>query len=130
MKKTNKYTYVYMPLGMLLGISFGIIIYGIPSGNIALGVALGICLGMCLGIAIGAAKDAKINKQLEEFGYTVKSVSQTPDGYDLTVTDKSGADSAVPISSQTQAHEKFKPGDLVYLSGSKVEQAYRSGEGE
>lgn len=125
MKKTNKYATMFMPLGMLFGLTLGISVYGILFDNVALGTSMGISLGLCLGLGIGAAKDAKINKQLEEFGYTVKAVNQTPDGYDVIVTDKNGGENAVPVSEKIQLHEKFKPGDPVYLSGTNIEQAYR-----
>ncbi len=121
MKKTNKYTVMYMPLGMVLGLAFGILIYGIPSGSIAVGMSIGIGVGLCFGVAIGAAKDAKINKQLEEFGYTVKEVNKTDDGYDLIIRDKNGSERAMPISEKTQAKERFKPGDSVYV-GTGVEK--------
>ena len=126
MKKTNKYTNLYMPTGMMLGIVFGMLAYGAAFGNVAIGMCLGISIGMCLGVGIGSAKDAKINKQLEEFGYTVKSVEKTEDGYDVILTDKNGGESAVPIGEKKLNKEKFKPGDLVYLDGGSVEQAYPS----
>ncbi len=124
MEKTNKYTVMYMPLGMVFGLSLGILMYGIPLGSVAVGMSIGIGVGLCFGFAIGAAKDAKINKQLEECGYRVKSVTETPDGFDIVVSDKNGAESAYPISQPTQKREKFVPGDYVYISGSNVTQAY------
>ncbi len=127
MKKTHKYTNLYMPLGMLYGIVFGMLTYGIALDSIGIGISLGICIGMCLGVGIGSAKDAKINKQLEEYGYTVRSISETPDGYDVIISDKHGGEKAVPVSRKALVHEKFKPGDLVYLSGSRIEQAYPAG---
>lgn len=127
MKKTNKYTILYMPTGMMLGIVFGMLTYGVMFDNIGIGMCLGISIGMCLGMGVGEAKDAKINKQLEEFGYTVKSVEKTEDGYDVILTDKNGGESAVPIVEKKLNKEKFKPGDLVYLHGSNIEQAYTQG---
>ncbi len=126
MKKTNKYTILYMSTGMMLGIVFGMLAYGAAFDNVAIGMCLGISIGMCLGVGVGSAKDAKINKQLEEFGYTVKSVEKTEDGYDVILTDKNGGESAVPIGEKRQLKEKFKPGDVVYLDGGSVEQAYPS----
>ena len=111
MKKTNKYTNLYMSTDMMLGIVFGMLAYGAAFDNVGIGMCLGISIGMCLGMGIGSAKDAKINKQIQEFSYTVKSVEKTEDGYDVILTDKNGGESAVPI---------------VYLDGGSVEQAYPS----
>ena len=125
-KKTNKYTCLYMSLGMAFGLCFGMLTFS-ALDNIGVGMCFGIGLGLCFGSGIGAGKDAKINKQLEEFGYTVKAINPTPDGYDLIISDKNGMESAVPISPKTLRTEGFKPGDAVYLENGKAEQAFGKG---
>ena len=124
MKKTNKYTSLYMSTGMALGLVFGMPTYGVMFDNIGIGMCLGISIGMCLGMGVGKAKDKKINKQLEEFGYTVKAINKTEDGYDVIVSDKSGGESVVPIGEKRQRTENFQPGDFVYLASGSIEQAY------
>lgn len=122
MKKTNKYTVMYMPLGMVLGLSLGILMYGIPLGSVAVGMSIGIGVGLCFGFAIGAAKDAKINKQLDELGYTVKAINQTPDGFDIIAAAKTGAECAVCVSEKRLKSEGFRVGDAVYIEGGRIER--------
>lgn len=113
-----------MPVGMLLGIAFGTVFYGAMFGDVAIGMGIGISLGLCFGSGIGASKDAKINKQLEEFGYKVKSLTETENGFTVTAEDKNGGERRAQISAQIQKKENLKPGDYVYFDGNSVEQAY------
>ena len=122
MKKTNKYTSLYMSTGMALGLVFGMLTYGVMFDNIGIGMCLGISIGMCLGMGIGSAKDKKINKQLEEFGYTVKAINKTEDGYDVILADKNGGESALTMSEKALSKEGLKVGDTVYVEDGRMEK--------
>lgn len=120
MKKTNKYTSLYMSTGMALGLVFGMAVFSF--NNIAVGMCLGICIGICLGVGIGSTKDKKINKQLEEFGYTVKAINKTEDGYDVILADKNGGESALTVSEKVLSKEGLKVGDTVYVEEGRMEK--------
>ena len=107
---------------MALGLVFGMPTYGVMFDNIGIGMCLGISIGMCLGMGIGSAKDKKINKQLEEFGYTVKAINKTEDGYDVILADKNGRESALTVSEKVLSKEGLKVGDTVYVEEGRMEK--------
>ena len=75
MKKTNHHTTMGMALGMCLGVSFGTSL-GMVFDNTSLGISLGLSIGLALGLALGSLKDKEVNKQLEEKGYVIKSITE------------------------------------------------------
>ncbi len=126
MKKTNKNTSMGMALGMCFGVSIGTSV-GSSLGNTAIGSSLGMLLGMAIGLLVGVAKDKKINNQIEEKGYTVKSIKKDEQngGYSITIVNKSGEESVVVIPEGQMKGENFSKEDVVYLDeDGMIKQAY------
>ncbi len=133
MKKTSRNTGLGISLGMCFGVSLGCCLGLTVFDNIGVGMCLGLCIGMGAGTAIGSAKDAAINKQLEEKGYTVKSVVNKPNSEDYTVTiaAKDGVEQEISVIKHVMDAQKFKDGDFVYLSkDGALEQAYSDDDTE
>ncbi len=117
MKKTNKHTALGLSLGLCLGCGLGLCFGMTLFDNLALGMCCGMGIGIALGTAIGASRDAAISKQLEEKGYTVKSVEKKDgsENFAVVITDKFGGEKKVTVPKDTMAAEQFKVGDAVYL---------------
>ena len=123
MKKTSKNTTMGMALGMCLGVAMGTAVFK--------NTALGMSLGMAVGIALGYAKDTQVNKQLEQVGYTVKSISHDKDGkeYSITIISKTGNETTVIVPKGVMAEESFEVGDAVFLTEKGgLEQAFDKDE--
>lgn len=60
-KKIEKFTALYMSIGMCFGVSGGLI-YGnlLFPDNMSLGMCMGIPIGMCIGMALVLQKNRKI----------------------------------------------------------------------
>ncbi len=117
MKRTTKYMALGLAIGMCFGVSIGIAVFD--------NMALGISIGMCIGMAIGAAKDATINKQLEENGYTVKSVKESENCWIIVIADKNCNEREIEVSKEIMKAQSFQIGDTVYLDEEgNLEQAF------
>ncbi len=117
MKKSNKYTALGMSLGMCFGCSIGLCFGLTVFDNMALGMCMGVGVGMALGMALGSARDAAVNKQLEEKGYTVKSVEKKADSdkFTVVIADRTGAEQSVTVDKDIMSAEQFREGDVVCL---------------
>lgn len=117
MKKTSR----YMSMGVSLGLCFGVAI-GCAFGqslfdNMGTGMCFGTGIGMCLGLAIGAAKDKAVNQQLEEQGYSIKTIQPTQDekDYFVTIVNNKGEEQTITVSKGELEAETLAAGDYVYL---------------
>ena len=131
MKKTSKHTNLGMVFGMCFGISIGTAI-GASFDNIATGMCIGLGMGMALGIVIGSRKDQAVNRQIEEKGYTVKTIERIEDknAYQIIVVSKAGEETVVNVPSGTMETELFEVGDVIFLDeDGDIEQAFDQ-EGE
>lgn len=123
MKKTNKNT----SLGIALGLCFGAAIGTAVFKNVALGVSV----GMMLGLVLGVAKDNEVNRQLEQVGYTVKSICADSEGkeYSITIISKTGNETTVIVPKGVMEEESFEVGDAVFLTEEGgLEQAFDKDE--
>ena len=67
-------------------------------------------------------ESGSIANQLEEFGYTVKAINKTEDGYDVILADKNGGESALTVSEKVLSKEGLKVGDTVYVEEGRMEK--------
>ncbi len=111
-KKIEKYTALYMSLGMCFGVTGGLI-YGniLFPDNMSLGMSMGLLIGMCIGLAIGVAKDKRLAEKIMEI-VRIEVVQTTPDVI-IFVKDNSGAEKQYKVSSKKTKQEKFEIGDRV-----------------
>ncbi len=120
-----------MVLGMCFGLSLGTAL-GSAFGNTATGTSLGLCIGMALGLLLGATKDKKVNKQIEDEGYTIKTIKEQEqtEEYTVTIVNKSGKETIVKVSKNQMDEEKFAVNDIVFLDDDgSIEQAYDKEDG-
>lgn len=116
-----------MALGMCFGLSLGSSFSVFFHGNMALGATMGMSLGMLLGLTIGAQKDKAINAQLEEKGYTIKTIEKNENTNDYTVTimDHSDTETTVVVPKGQMETELFSVGDIIFLDeDGHMEQAF------
>lgn len=126
MKKVTKHTSMGSSLGMCFGVSIGSS-FGLLFDNMALGISMGISLGMAIGVCLGAAMDRQINAQLEEKGYSIKSIEENEEKqeYMITIVDKQGEEVVVPVSKSHMKAWQFSIGDVVFLNkAGHIEQVY------
>ena len=126
MKKTNKNTNMGMALGMCFGVSLGTA-FGSMYGNMALGSCLGLSIGMMFGLAIGSQKDKRINEQVSEKGYTIKTIYFIDEKkeYVIVIVDHSGKETTVITPKGQMETENFAVGDIVFLDDDGlIEQAF------
>ena len=126
MKKTNKNTNMGVALGMCFGISIGTA-FGSMYGNMALGSCLGLSIGLVLGLVIGSQKVKKVNEQVSEKGYTIKTIDFIDEkkGYAIIIVDHFGEEMTVIIPKGQMETENFTVGDIVFLDDDGlIEQAY------
>lgn len=118
MKKTSKYASIGMCSGMLFGVAIGSGLGNPVFGSTSMGLTVGLCGGMCLGMVLGYAKDAKINKQLEEKGYRVKFIDDPNEEYDypVTVVDHDGEEKTILVKKSEMEYERLNLDDFVFLS--------------
>lgn len=111
-KKIEKYTALYMSLGMCFGVSGGLI-YGniLFPDNMSMGMSIGIPIGMCIGLAIGAAKDKRLAEKMMKI-IRIESV-ETMRNIIILVKDHSGAEKQYEVSEKKMNEEKFEIGDRV-----------------
>ena len=111
-KVIQKYTSLYMSIGMCFGVSGGLI-YGtlLFPDNMSLGMCMGIPIGMCIGMAIGAAKD----KRLAENRMEISRIEAVPESTDvfLYAIDKNGTEKEYRVTAKKMKEEKFSVGDRV-----------------
>ena len=96
-------------------------------GNMAIGTSIGPCIGMLIGIAIGSAKDKIVNAQIEEEGYTIKTIEKDDkcNEYKITIVNNKNEDTVVKIPSGIMETELFTVGDVVFLDeDGHIEQAF------
>ena len=130
MKRTSKHTNMGMAMGMCFGISIGTS-FGVACDNIAIGMCVGLSIGMALGLAIGFQKDKAVNQQLEEKGYTVKTIEKGEDDktYKITIVNNAGEETTVDVAKGTMETELFSVGDVVFLDEEgDIEQAFDKDE--
>ena len=123
MKKTSKNTSLGIALGLCFGAAIGTAVFK--------NTALGMSLGMAVGTALGYAKDTQVNKQLEQVGYTVKSISADSEGkeYSITIISKTGNETTVIVPKGVMEEESFEVGDAVFLTEEGgLEQAFDKDE--
>lgn len=126
MKKTSRNTTLGMSLGMCFGMSIGSAI-GTASGHLSVGISLGMCIGMALGMAIGAQKDKEVNKQVEEEGYTIKSIKEDGEkgDYLITIVNKLGEEIVVKVPKSQMKADNFEMDEVVYLNDTQmIEHVY------
>lgn len=132
MKKTNKNTNMGMALGMCFGVALGSAFGGtLFQGNIAMGTSIGLSLGLLIGLVIGSLKDKVINEQIEEKGYTIKTIDKNEDDkeYRIIIVSNSGEEVIVNIPEGIMETELFSVGDVVFLDEEGyIEQVYEVGE--
>lgn len=111
-KEIQKFTALYMSLGMCFGVSGGFI-YGniLFPDNMSVGMSYGILIGMCIGLAIGAAKDKRLAEKMMEIIRI--EVIQTTLNTIIFVKDHSGAEKQYEISEKKMKEGKFEIGDRV-----------------
>lgn len=111
-KKIEKFTSLYMSIGMCFGVTGGII-YGnvIFPDNMSLGISLGISIGMCIGLAIGAAKDKRLAEKMMKI-IKIEVVQKSTDVI-VFAKDSSGEEKEYEISFKKMKEEKFEIGDRV-----------------
>lgn len=122
MKKTEKNASHGMALGMCFGISIGMAL-----GSAFDNISMGMCFGLAIGAALGALKDKKVNRQLEEKGYTVKAIEEINGGaeYAVTIISKDGETAVISLPKGQLESEGFAVGDTVYLDeDGLIEQAF------
>lgn len=108
----QKYTTLYMSLGMCFGGSGGLIFGTIFfSDNMTLGMGFGIPIGMCIGMAIGQAKD----KRLSENIMIIRKIETVNDSSDIIicVSDKNEIEKQYIVTDKKIKEEKFAEGDRV-----------------
>lgn len=130
MEKTTKNTSLGIALGMCFGVSLGSA-FGVVFDNIAVGISMGISIGMALGIGIGSLKDKMINEQLEEKGYTIKTIEEKEDKqeYMVTIVDKSGEEILIQVTKSQMKAAAFTIGDVVFLNkAGQIEPAFNKQE--
>lgn len=111
-KKIQKYTSLYMSLGICFGVSGGLF-YGniLFPDNMSLGLPIGIAIGICLGLAMGAAKDKRLaEKMMEVVG--IEAVQALPK-FIVFAKDSGGTTKQYEISDKQMKQEKFEMGDRV-----------------
>ena len=108
----QKYTTLYMSLGMCFGVS-GVLIFGTIffSDNMTLGMGFGIPIGMCIGMAIGQAKD----KRLSENIMIIRKIETVNDSSDIIicVSDKNEIEKQYIVTDKKIKEEKFAEDDRV-----------------
>lgn len=111
-KVIQKYTSLYMSIGMCFGVSGGLI-YGtlLFPDNISLGMCMGIPIGMCIGIAIGAARDKRLAENMMEIS-RIEAVPESTDMF-LYAIDKNGTEKEYRVTAEKMKEEKFSVGDRV-----------------
>ena len=116
-KKSSKYTSLGLCLGLSIGLSLGLAIGKFAFDSMTIGMCVGLGCGMCFGAAFGALMDKKINAQIEEKGYIVKSITQIADSEDFTViiVDKAGIEKGFIKSDKQIKAESLAEGVQVYL---------------
>lgn len=111
-KVIQKYTSLYMSIGMCFGVSGGLI-YGtlLFPDNMSLGMCMGIPIGMCIGMAIGAARDKRLAENMME----ISRIEAVPDSTDvfLYAIDKNGTEKEYRVTAEKMKEEKFSIGDRV-----------------
>lgn len=111
-KKIQKYTTLYMSIGMCFGVAGGLI-YGqiLFPDNMSLGMCMGIPIGMCIGMAIGAAKDKRLAEQMME----ISRIEDVPGSSDKLVyaIDKNGTEKEYRVPEKRFNEEKFSVGNRV-----------------
>ena len=117
-------------MGMALGMCFGVSIgtaFGSMYDNMAVGACLGLSIGLVLGLVIGSQKDKKINEQLSEKGYTIKTIDFIDEKkeYIISIVDYSGRETTVITPKGQMETENFAVGDIVFLDDDGlIEQAF------
>ena len=110
--KVQKYTSLYMSLGMCFGVSLGML-YGefLSPRNLSLGMCMGISIGMCIGLGIGAAKD----KRLSEHMMKITRIEDVPESTDKIIyaVDKNGEEAEYRVPEKRMQEEKFSVGNRV-----------------
>jgi len=111
-EKVQKYTLLYMSLGMCFGVSIGLL-YGmfLFPGNMALGICLGLPTGMCFGMAIGSAKDKRLSEKMMKI-VRIETISETSDVM-ISAVDKNGNEKDYRTSEEKLKAEKFSVGNRV-----------------
>ena len=111
-KVIQKYTSLYMSIGMCFGVSGGLI-YGtlLFPDNMSLGMCMGIPIGMCIGMAIGAARDKRLAENMME----ISRIEAVPDSTDvfLYAIDKNETEKEYRVTAEKMKEEKFSVGDRV-----------------
>lgn len=117
-----------MALGMCFGVALGSAFGGtVFQGNIAMGTSIGLSTGLLIGLVIGSLKDKAINEQIEEKGYTIKTIDKNEDDkeYRIIIVSISGEEVIVNIPEGIMETELFSVGDVVFLDEEgHIEQAY------
>ena len=105
-KKIQKYTTLYMSIGMCFGVSGGLI-YGtlLFPDNMSLGMCFGLPIGMCIGMAIGAAKDKRLVENMMEIS-RIEDVQESSDKF-IYAIDKNGAEKEYRVNEKKMKEEKF-----------------------
>lgn len=111
-KKVQRYTSLYMSLGMCFGLSMGLI-YGqlLSPDNISLGMCMGISVGMCIGLAIGSAKDKRLSAHMMQ----VSRIEEIEESADLVIyaVDENGTEKEYRVNEKAMKEQKFAPGSRV-----------------
>jgi len=118
-----------MCFGVALGSAFGGTLF---QGNIAMGTSIGLSIGLLIGLVIGSLKDKTINEQIEEKGYTIKTIDKNEDDkeYRIIIVSNSGEEVIVNIPEGIMETELFSVGDVVFLDEEgHIEQAFDEEEG-
>ena len=125
MKETNKNRNMGMSVGLCVGVAIGTSL-GSVFHNMATGISVGMCVGMAIGSLLGMLKDKEVNKQIEEKGYTVRSIEAAENGeYVITIGNKAGEEQAVTVPKGVMDEESFSVGDVVFLDDDGlIEQAF------
>lgn len=116
-KKVQKYTVLYMVLGMYFGVlsAFAGALFSLmlkaDSFGMTIGIPVGMMTGMSIGMAIGYAKDKRLAENMME----VTRIEAEYESSNMFVyaVDKNGVEKGYKISVKEMKKEKFSVGNRV-----------------
>lgn len=105
--KVQKYSILYMRLGMCFGVVGGLIFGSIFSQlDLTYGMALGPPIGLRIGMAIGQAKDERLSENM----MIISKMETLKDSSDIViyVIDKNNIEKQYVVSNKEAKREKFE----------------------
>ncbi|MDD7306724.1 MAG: hypothetical protein PUG67_09055 [Peptoniphilaceae bacterium] len=115
-QKTSKNTSRYLGYGLLIGTVFGVLV-GKYFKYQVIAIVVSIVVSMTILYFLGKKKDKKVNEQLKNLAYAVKTSSyiKERDIYKLVIVDKKGNEKTLPIKKDKYKKLNLTKYELVYL---------------